>query len=278
MKNNELHPSDHTCSSIHTNNGSFSSLNWQEWIIEADIAGMQQEMEQGNLTSEQLVGIYIDRINQFDSLLNSVLEINRDALEIARMLDRERLETGTRGPLHGIPVLVKDNIATSDKLHTSAGALALEDSIAAEDAEVIGRLRVAGAVILGKANMTEWANFMSPSMWAGYSSRGGLVLNPYGPGELFIGGSSSGSAAAVAANLTAVALGTETSGSIISPAAQNSLVGIKPTWGLVSNKGIIPGISQSGYRRSAGQNGDGRCYSAPCNGRLCSEGSARFIG
>lgn len=192
---------------------------------------MQQEMEQGKLSSERLTALYLERIDRYDSLLKSVLEINPDALEIARGLDQERRDKGVRSPLHGIPVLVKDNIATSDKLHTSAGALALADYRAAEDAVVINKLRAAGAVILGKANMTEWANFMSPTMWAGYSSRGGLVLNPYGPGELFIGGSSSGSAAAVAANLAAAALGTETSGSIICPAAQNSLTGIKPTWG-----------------------------------------------
>ncbi|WP_405112217.1 amidase family protein [Paenibacillus sp. FSL K6-1217] len=221
----------------------------QEWLIEADITSIQQQMAQGSLTSMLLVHWYLERINRLDGLLRSVLEVNPDALEIATRLDKERRDTGSRGPLHGIPVLVKDNIGTADKLHTSAGALALADCIAAEDAELITRLRAAGAVILGKANMTEWANFMSPSMWAGYSSRGGLVLNPYGPGELFIGGSSSGSAAAVAANLVTVAVGTETSGSIISPAAHNSLVGLKPTWGLVSNKGIIPGI---GSQDSAG--------------------------
>ncbi|MEK4852559.1 amidase family protein [Paenibacillus sp. FSL H7-0756] len=221
----------------------------QDWLIEADITSIQEQMAQGCLTSEVLVGWYLERINRLDGLLRSVLEVNPEALAIAAKLDQERRDQGSRGPLHGIPVLVKDNIGTADKLHTSAGALALAECIAAEDAELITRLRTAGAVILGKANMTEWANFMSPSMWAGYSSRGGLVLNPYGPGELFIGGSSSGSAAAVAANLVTVAIGTETSGSIISPAAHNSLVGLKPTWGLVSNKGIIPGI---GSQDSAG--------------------------
>nr|WP_083442661.1 amidase family protein [Paenibacillus sp. IHB B 3415] len=237
MKNNDAELSSSPLSNIHP-----PAREWQEWMIEADITAMQQEMEQGNLTSEQLTRLYLERINRYDGLLHAVLEINPDAQEIARRLDQERRDKGIRSPLHGIPVLVKDNIATSDKLHTSAGALALADYRAAEDAVVINKLRAAGAVILGKANMTEWANFMSPTMWAGYSSRGGLVLNPYGPGELFVGGSSSGSAAAVAANLAAVALGTETSGSIICPAAQNSLAGIKPTWGLVSNAGIIPGI------------------------------------
>ncbi|MEK3835472.1 MULTISPECIES: amidase family protein [unclassified Paenibacillus] len=229
------------------NNNDFTRIspapNEQEWLIEADITSIQEQMAQGNLTSEVLVGWYLERINRLDGLLCSVLEVNPEALAIAARLDQERRDQGSRGPLHGIPVLVKDNIGTADQLHTSAGALALADCIAAEDAELITRLRAAGAVILGKANMTEWANFMSPAMWAGYSSRGGLVLNPYGPGELFIGGSSSGSAAAVAANLVTVAVGTETSGSIISPAAHNSLVGLKPTWGLVSNKGIIPGIA-----------------------------------
>ncbi|WP_339224725.1 amidase family protein [Paenibacillus sp. FSL H8-0332] len=215
----------------------------QEWLIEADITSIQEQMAQGSLTSEVLVDWYLKRINRLDGLLRSVLEVNPEALAIAAKLDQERRDQGSRGPLHGIPVLVKDNIGTADKLHTSAGAFALADCIAAEDAELITQLRTAGAVILGKANMTEWANFMSSAMWAGYSSRGGLVLSPYGPGELFIGGSSSGSAAAVAANLVTIAVGTETSGSIISPAAHNSLVGLKPTWGLVSNKGIIPGIA-----------------------------------
>ncbi|MEK3793916.1 amidase family protein [Paenibacillus sp. FSL R7-0204] len=219
------------------------ALNEQEWLIEADITSIQEKMTQGSLTSKVLVGWYLERINRLDGLLRSVLEVNPEALAIAARLDQERRDQGSRGLLHGIPVLVKDNIGTADQLHTSAGALALAECIAADDAELITRLRTAGAVILGKANMTEWANFMSPAMWAGYSSRGGLVLNPYGPGELFIGGSSSGSAAAVAANLVTVAVGTETSGSIISPAAHNSMVGLKPTWGLVSNKGVIPGIS-----------------------------------
>ncbi|WP_342549482.1 amidase family protein [Paenibacillus sp. FSL P2-0089] len=231
------------------NNRKSPAQDEQEWLIEADITSIQEQMAQGSLTSELLVGWYLERIKRLDGLLRSVLEVNPEALAIAARLDQERRDQGIRGPLHGIPVLVKDNIGTADQLHTSAGALALADCIAAEDAELITRLRAAGAVILGKANMTEWANFMSPTMWAGYSARGGLVLNPYGPGELFIGGSSSGSAAAVAANLVTVAVGTETSGSIISPAAHNSLVGLKPTWGLVSNKGIIPGI---GSQDSAG--------------------------
>ncbi|WP_369698844.1 amidase family protein [Paenibacillus pedocola] len=223
-------------------NNKDGSLEWQEWIIEADITAMQAEMNKGSLTAEQLVSLYLERINRYDSVINSVLELNPDAMDIARELDIERQIAGVRSSLHGIPLLIKDNIDTADKLHTSAGSIALAESTAAKDAAVISRLRAAGAIILGKANMTEWANFMAPGMWAGYSSRGGLVLNPYGPGELFVGGSSSGSAASVAANLIAAAVATETSGSIISPASQNCIVGIKPTAGLVSMAGIIPGI------------------------------------
>jgi amidase len=216
------------------------AIDLDKWIIEADIRSMQSAMEAGVLSSEQLTKTYIERIRAYDKELRSVMEINPDALEIAKALDIERLERGSRGRMHGIPILLKDNIDTHDKMHTSAGSVALADSVASRDSFVAAQLRKAGAVLLGKANMTEWANFMSGSMWAGYSSRGGQVLNPYGPGELFIGGSSSGSAAATAANLAAAAIGTETSGSIIGPACQTSLVGIKPTIGLVSRTGIIP--------------------------------------
>ncbi|RCW49156.1 amidase family protein [Paenibacillus prosopidis] len=216
------------------------NIKLEEWIIEADITSMQSAMESGLLSSEELVKIYLDRISRYDIKINSILEINPEAVEMAKALDEERKEKGSRGRLHGIPILLKDNIDTHDKMHTSAGSVALADSFAAKDSFVALQLRSAGAVLLGKANMTEWANFMSDTMWAGYSSRGGLVLNPYGPGELFIGGSSSGSAASVAANLGAAAIGTETSGSIISPSSQTSLVGIKPTIGLVSRSGIIP--------------------------------------
>ncbi|WP_412847516.1 amidase family protein [Brevibacillus sp. 179-C9.3 HS] len=159
---------------------------------------------------------------------------------VAERLDSERREHGALGPLHGIPILLKDNIDTGDRMHTSADSVALAEHFAPKDSAVAAQLRAAGCVFLGKANMTEWANFMSGTMWAGYSSRGGLTLNPYGPGELFVGGSSSGSGAAVAANLRAAAIGTETSGSIISPSSQNGIVGIKPTIGLVSRTGIIP--------------------------------------
>lgn len=215
-------------------------LDKESWIIEATITDMQEAMDKGWISSEELTQLYIDRIHKYDPMLRSILEINPDATEIARSLDIERREQGSRGMLHGIPIVLKDNIDTGDRMHTSAGSLSLADSYAAEDSFVAAKLRSAGAILLGKANMTEWANFMSTTMWAGYSSRGGLTLNPYGPDDLFIGGSSSGSGAATAANLCAAAIGTETSGSIISPASQTSLVGIKPTVGLVSRRGIIP--------------------------------------
>lgn len=215
-----------------------------EWIIEADMTMMQAAMEQGELTSAQLVQAYLERIHKLNPLINAVLGINPEALEIARGLDIERKNGTIRSPLHGIPILLKDNIDTADQMHTSAGSVALANSFAAEDSFVAAQLRKAGAVLLGKTNMTEWANFMSTTMYSGYSSRGGQVLNPYGRGTVCPGGSSSGSGAAIAANLAAAAIGTETSGSIINPAIQNSLVGLKPTVGLVSRSGIIP-ISSS---------------------------------
>ncbi|RCW39607.1 amidase family protein, partial [Paenibacillus prosopidis] len=191
------------------------SVNLHDWILDADLVSMQKAMTSGEYTSEALVLAYIERIHKYNPLINAVLEINPDALEIARNLDLERNTTGSRGPLHGIPILLKDNIDTHDQMHTSAGSIALAESFASEDSFIATKLRAAGAVLLGKANMTEWSNFMSNRMPAGYSSRGGYVLNPYGPGKLFVSGSSSGSAAAVAANLAAAAIGTETAGSII---------------------------------------------------------------
>jgi amidase len=210
---------------------------------EATIEGVQQAIADGRLTAADLVLFYMERMAELDSGrdgLSSIIELNPDALHIAAALDRERALGGLRGPLHGIPVLLKDNIDTGDHMHTSAGSLALATSYAAADAPLAARLREAGAILLGKANMTEWANFMSDHMPAGYSSRGGQVRNPYGPGTLEPGGSSSGSAVAVAANLTLLAVGTETSGSILSPASQNGIVGIKPTVGLVSRTGVVP--------------------------------------
>ena len=210
----------------------------KERLDEMTISEMQEEMQAGNITSEELVLMYKENISLRDKNINSILEINPDALQIAQSLDFERQRKGARGPLHGIPVVVKDNMDTADKMHTSAGSLALEKHYADRDAFLIEKLRKAGAVIIGKTNMTEWANFMSDKMTNGYSSRGGQVHNPYGAFD--VGGSSSGSAAAVAANLAAVGVGTETSGSIINPAAQNSLVGLKPTVGMISRSGIIP--------------------------------------
>jgi amidase len=215
-------------------------------LHEATLTQLRAAMEAGDLTSAVLTRHFVERIDTYDRAgprLNSVLEVNPEAMAIAAALDRERASTGARGPLHGIPVLLKDNIATADRLHTSAGSLALADCIAPRDAFLVTRLREAGAVILGKANMTEWANYMAAAMPAGYSSRGGQVVNPY-KADLTPGGSSSGSAVAAAAGLCAVAVGTETSGSILSPSNHNSIVGIKPTLGLVSRSGIVP-ISSS---------------------------------
>jgi amidase len=216
-------------------------------ITEATVLDLGNAMEAGLVSSEQLVLGYLARIATIDKqgpMLNSVLEVNPDALFIAQACDRERERSGPRGPLHGVPILLKDNIDTHDKMHTSAGSLALANSFAPNDAFLVTRLRQAGAVILGKVNMTEWANFITQGMPGGYSSRGGQVLNPYLPGQQTTGGSSAGSGVAVAANLAAIAVGTETSGSIISPATNNSVVGIKPTVGLISRSGIIP-ISMS---------------------------------
>lgn len=208
---------------------------------EATIQELQDAMNRGVITSRELVMYYMYRIATFDQdgqKLNSIAEINPDAIFIAEALDRERKSQGMRSNLHGIPVLLKDSIETQDKMRTTAGALALENYVSQRDAIVVQKLRKAGAVILGKTNMTEWANGVSSTMWAGYSSRGGQVLHPYG--DFFVGGSSSGSAVAVASNFTSCAVGTETSGSILSPSVQNSIVGIKPTVGLISRTGIIP--------------------------------------
>ncbi|MFF2755273.1 amidase family protein [Psychrobacillus sp. NPDC058041] len=210
---------------------------------ELTIQEIQAGMEDGIITSKELIMYYLHRIAKYDQdclKINSVLEINPDAVFIAESLDQERNVKGSRGPLHGIPVLLKDNIETNDSMHTSAGTIALENHISERDAFLVEQLRNAGAVILGKTNMTELANAMSSEMWAGYSARGGQVKNPYGDGNLFVGGSSSGSAVAVAANFTVLSVGTETDASILSPAIQNSVVGIKPTVGLISRTGIIP--------------------------------------
>lgn len=219
-------------------------INFSEFFRdELTIKDIQRAMEEGEITSKELVMYYLYRIAKYDQdgpKINSILEINPDAIFIAEALDHERKTKGSRGPLHGIPVLLKDNIETNDSMHTSAGTIALENHISNKDAYLVEKLRQAGAVIFGKTNMTELANGMSYEMWAGYSSRGGQVLNPYGDANLFVGGSSSGSAVAVAANFTVLSVGSETDASILSPAIQNSVVGIKPTVGLISRTGIIP--------------------------------------
>lgn len=197
-------------------------------------------------TARRLAELYlarIDALNRKGPQLRAVIEVNPDALAIAAARDREPKGAETRGSLHGIPVLIKDNIDTADKMSTSAGSLALEGSRAAQDSFVAARLRAAGAVILGKANMSEWANFRSTHSISGWSGRGGQTRNPYAL-DRNTSGSSSGSGAGVAANLCAVAVGTETDGSIVSPASVNGLVGIKPTVGLISGAGIVP-ISHS---------------------------------
>jgi len=193
-------------------------------------------------TAQALVEKYFARINEVDRsgpTLRAVIETNPDALAIAQALDQERQAKGPRGPLHGIPVLIKDNIDTADRMMTTAGSLSLEGSIAKRDSFVVQRLRAAGAVILGKTNLSEWANFRSKHSSSGWSGRGGQTRNPYVL-DRNTSGSSSGSGAGVAANLCAVAVGTETDGSIISPSAMNGLVGIKPTVGLIGRSGIIP--------------------------------------
>jgi len=211
-------------------------------LEEATIAGLQEMMTSGRSTSERLVKLYLERIDKIDQAgpgLNAVIQQNPDALAIARDLDRERKEKGPRGPLHGIPVLIKDNIDTADRMETTAGSLALLGSKPANDAFIVKRLREAGAVILGKTNLSEWANFRSAHSTSGWSGRGGQTHNPYAL-DRNPSGSSSGTAAAVSANLAAVGIGTETDGSIVSPASCCGVVGLKPTVGLVSRSGIVP--------------------------------------
>lgn len=210
----------------------------EEWSIRE----LQQKMAAGELSSRRLCELYLERIQQIDRsgpALNSIIELNPDALEIANALDGERKDGRLRGPLHGAPVLIKDNIDTADRMTTTAGSLALEGSIASGDAFLVERLRLAGAVILGKTNLSEWANFRSEHSVSGWSSRGGQTRNPYALDRNPCG-SSSGSAVAAAANLCAAAVGTETDGSIVCPSHINGVVGIKPTLGLISRSGIIP--------------------------------------
>ena len=203
------------------------------------IPELQALMESGELSSVDLVVYYLERIQRYDvDKLNSVLELNPEVLQIAQALDGERAAGNLRGPLHGIPVLLKDNIATGDQLHTAAGAAVMLDWDPERDAFLVSQLRDAGAVILGKANLSEWANWMDSCMPNGFSTNGGQTQNPYGPYETF--GSSSGSAVAVAADLVTVSVGSETQGSLISPAGINSVVALKTSLGLVSRDYVIP--------------------------------------
>lgn len=211
-------------------------------LDETTIADLQKSLQAGENSSQSLVKKYIDRINEIDKngpAINSVIEINPEADAIAAALDQERRERRLRGPLHGIPILIKDNIDTADRMMTTAGSLALVGSKPPRDAFVAKKLRDAGAVILGKTNLSEWANFRSNHSSSGWSGRGGQTRNPYALDRNPCG-SSSGSGAATAANLCAAAVGTETDGSVVCPSSANSLVGIKPTLGLLSRAGIIP--------------------------------------
>lgn len=211
-------------------------------LHEHSIDMLQEFMRSRKYSAVQITQLYLDRIAAIDKKgpkLNSIIEINPDALSIAKQCDEERMKGKVRGPLHGIPVLIKDNIDTADKMMTTAGALALMNNKADKDAFLVSKLRQAGAVLLGKTNLSEWANFRSTRSVSGWSSRGGQTRNPYSLDRNPCG-SSSGSAAAVSANLCAITIGTETNGSINCPASVNGVVGIKPSVGLVSRAGIIP--------------------------------------
>ena len=211
-------------------------------MSELSLTQLQEAMESGQITARAITERYLERIEALDRggpRLNAVIELNPEALSLADALDEERRAGGTRGPMHGIPILLKDNLDTAGRMMTTAGSLALEGSYAKRDAFVVAQLRRAGAVILGKTNLSEWANFRSKRSTSGWSSRGGQTRNPYALDRNPCG-SSSGSAVAVAADLCAAAIGTETDGSIICPSHTNGIVGIKPTVGLVSRAGIIP--------------------------------------
>ncbi len=215
-------------------------------LDELTVADLQGGMTSGKFSAQSLTQKYLNRIDEIDKhgpAINAVIELNPDALSIASDLDRERKAKGPRGPLHGIPVLIKDNIGTHDRMTTTAGSLALGGSIPLQDSFVAKKLRDAGAVILGKTNLSEWANFRSSHSSSGWSGRGGQTNNPYVLDRNPCG-SSSGTGAAVAANLSAIGIGSETDGSVVCPSNANSLVGIKPTVGLISRAGIIP-ISHS---------------------------------
>lgn len=217
-------------------------------IEEASIDELQEYLSHGNLTSQQLAMCYLQRIWQTDDYINAVLEINPDFLELALGLDAERRDGHIRGPLHGIPFMVKENIATKDRMETTAGSWALLSSVVPRDAHVVAKLRAAGALLTGKATLSEWADMRSNNYSEGYSARGGQCRSAYNL-TVSPGGSSSGSAVGVAANVFPFALGTETDGSIINPAGRNSIVGFKPTVGLTSRAGVVP---ESAHQDSVG--------------------------
>ena len=208
-------------------------------LNETTVEAVQQKMKSGELTAERICKKYLERIEKVDPMLKSVIELNPDALEIARGLDDERKNGQVRGPLHGIPIMIKDNIDTGDKMMTTAGSLALAGNVVEKDAFIVTKLREAGAVLLGKTNLSEWANFRSNNSSSGWSGRGGQVRNPYYLDRSPCG-SSSGTGAAVSVNLCTIGIGTETNGSIVCPSGINGLVGIKPTLGLWSRQGIVP--------------------------------------
>lgn len=208
-------------------------------LNETSALELQQKMETGELTAESICKKYLDRIALVDPHLKSVIELNPDALEIAKKLDEERQKGSVRGPLHGIPVMIKDNIDTGDKMQTTAGSLGLEGNVVEKDAFIVRKLRDAGAVLLGKTNLSEWANFRSTNSSSGWSGRGGQVRNPFCLDRSPCG-SSSGTGAAVSGNLCTIGIGTETNGSIVCPSGINGVVGIKPTLGMWSRQGIIP--------------------------------------
>ena len=215
-------------------------------LTEATIADLSARMRSGRDTAVSIVSKYLARIHAMDKqgpTINAIIELNPDALSIARALDAERKQKGPRGPLHGIPILIKDNIDTGDRMMTTAGSLALAGSPAPRDAFIVERLRAAGAIVLGKTNLSEWANYRSTHSVSGWSGRGGQTRNPYALDRNPCG-SSSGSGAGVSANFCAAAIGSETDGSIVCPSSMNGVVGIKPTLGLLSRSGIIP-ISHS---------------------------------
>lgn len=227
---------------LNVNSASAAQVKGPVQVLEASVADLQAAMTRGAFSSVELVSAYLERIKGIDRAgprINAIIELNPEARAIAAGLDQERKLKGPRGPLHGICVLLKDNIASADRMQTTAGSLALAGQVAAQDATIVTKLRQAGAIILGKTNLSEWANIRSTRSTSGWSARGGLTRNPYAL-DRNTSGSSSGSAAAVAASLSSIAVGTETDGSITSPASLASLVGLKPTVGLVSRAGIIP--------------------------------------